>query len=442
METDIKIPPHNVNAEGAVLGAMLLEDWAVARGIELVREEYFYKSAHKFIFRAICSVFDQGNEIDLITLIHELKRQGNYEKVGGIAYLTEIQDVVSSAASIESHATIVTEKAVLRKLITTAGGIEAQCYDDVLDSKFIIEEAEKNIFEVTEDITRTGLGFRSIGQTLSHTLKRMDEVAKRKTMIIGIPSGYHELDKMTGGFTDGDYYVIAARPSIGKTALAVNIAYNATVKSGKCVGMFSLEMKKDTINLRMLAVGSGVSMFKMMCGYSLQPADSLMISKTAEHLSGANFHVDDNGNTSMMDVRSRARRLKYEYGVDMLFIDYMQLLLPNVYRQSRQQEITEISRSIKMLAKELDIPIIAISQLSRGPELRKDKHPLLSDLRESGAIEQDADVVFLLYRDEYYTNEESEEPGIADVDVAKNRNGPTGRVKMRWIKESMRFERI
>jgi len=438
MKDDVKIPPHDVNAEGAVLSAMLLEDWAVARGIELIQEEYFYKPAHKFIFRAICSIFEQGKEIDLITIINELKRQGNFEKVGGTAYLTEIQDVVSSAASIESHATIVTEKAVLRKLISTAKEIEVQCYDSSNESKAIIEDAEKKIFDVTENLASTG--FRSITQTLPKTLRHMDEVVKRKTMIIGVPSGFRELDRMTGGFIKGYYYVIAARPSIGKTAFAINIAYNAVVKSRKKAGFFSLEMAEDAINLRMLAVGSGVSMFKMLCGFGMQQADTLIISKTADSLSDVSFHVDDTANTNMMDVRSKARRLKYEHGIDMIFIDYMQLLLPNVIKQSRQAEITEISRALKALAKELGIPIIVISQLSRGPETRQDKHPMLADLRESGAIEQDADVVMLLYRDEYYNKEESKEPGIADVDIAKNRNGPTGRIKLKWLRESMRFE--
>ncbi len=440
MPDSIKIPPHDLNAEGAVLSAMLLEEWATARGLELLRDDYFYKAAHKYMFRAMHDLFNKNIEIDLITIINELKSKDIFEKCGGVAYLTEIQDVVSSSANIETHAQLVIEKAVLRRLITTATTILSECQSTEKGSKEIIEIAEKHIFDVSDGLDSQG--FRSIVQTLPETLRRMDEVAKRKNMVIGVPSGFTELDRMTGGFIKNCLYVVAARPSMGKTALALNFAYNAAMREGSHIGLISLETDKNMINLRMLAIGSSVSMFKMMTGYNFSQADSLIISKTAEKLEDINFYTDDNSNTTMTDVRSRARRLKYEHGIDMLIIDYMQLLIPSVRSSSRRQEIDEISRSLKALCKELRIPVIAISQLSRGPELRQDKHPMLADLRESGAIEQDADVVMLLYRDDYYNKDDSEKPGIAEVDVAKNKNGATGKIEMRFIKECMRFERI
>ena len=440
MTDSTHLPPHDLNAEGAVLSAMMLEEWATARGLELLCEEHFYKAAHKYIFRAIHDLFNKNIEIDLITIIHEMKSKNVFEKSGGTAYLTEVQDVVSSSASIETHAQIVIEKAVLRRLITTASTILEECHSTDKGGKDIIEHAEKQIFDVSDGLDRHG--FRSISQTLPGTLRRMDEVAKRKNMVIGVPSGIPELDRITGGFIENCLYVVAARPSMGKTALALNFAYNAAVRDGKSIGLISLETDKNMINLRMLSIGSRVSMFKLMTGYNFSKEDQLMISKTAEKIGDIQFYCDDNSNTTMTDVRSRARRLKYEHGVDMLIIDYMQLLIPTVRSTSTQREIAEISRSLKMLCKDLHIPVIAISQLSRGPETRQDKRPTLADLRDSGAIEQDADVVFLLYRDDYYNKDNSEKPGIAEIEIAKNKNGATGKIEMYFMKECMRFERL
>ncbi|MCD6329292.1 MAG: replicative DNA helicase [Candidatus Cloacimonetes bacterium] len=439
-QDSVRVPPHDMNAEGAVLSAMLLEEWATARGLELLREDYFYKSAHRYIFRAIQELFNKNIEIDLITIIDELKKKDVFEKIGGTAYLTDIQDIVSSSANLETHAQLVIEKATLRSLIHTASSIIEECYGTGQDSKEIVEHAEKKIFNVTQSMIKEG--FERAFDIVSPTIKKIDEIAKRKTKIVGVATGFNELDRITGGFQPGQFIVVAARPSMGKTALALNIAHHAAVFQDKRVGIFSLEMDKETLIMRMLSSGSDVSLHSMLHGYGMDKDKIMNLTRHADKIAEAPIFIDDRGSNTMNDIRSKARRLKFEEGLDLLIIDYMQLLLPVASRQSRQQEISEISRSIKILAKELEVPIIAVSQLSRGPETRQDKIPQLADLRESGAIEQDADLVLLIFREEYYKKEEAENPGIAIIDVAKNRNGPQGRMNLKFVGPYTRFENI
>ena len=440
-QDDIRVPPHDLNAEGAVLSAMLLEEWATARGLELLKKEYFYKAAHRNIFQAIQELFNKNIEVDLITIIDELKKRDKYERVGGAAYLTEITDIVSSSANLETHAQIVLEKAILRNLISTASSIIEDCYgtsQESKESKEIVERAEKSIFDVTQGMMHEG--FEKSLDIVAPTIIKVEDIAKKKTKVVGVASGFSELDKITGGFHKGQFVVIAARPSMGKTALALNIAHHAALFQDKIVGIFSLEMDKETLIMRMLSSGSDVSLHSMLHGYGMDSEKIMNLSRHAEKVAEAPIYIDDRGSNTMNDIRSKARRLKFEAGLDLLIIDYMQLLLPVTSRQSRQQEITEISRSIKILAKELDIPIIAVSQLSRGPESRQDKIPILADLRESGAIEQDADLVILIYREEYYLKDKAENPGIAVIDVAKNRNGPQGRIDLQFIGRYTRFQ--
>lgn len=439
----IRVPPHDLNAEGAVLSAMLLEEWATARGLELLRKEYFYKAAHRHIFQAIQELFNKNIEVDLITIIDELKKHDQFEKVGGAAYLTEISDIVSSSANLETHAQMVLEKAVLRNLITTANSIIEDCYgvsQESRESKDIVERAEKNIFDVTQNMMHEG--FEKAIDIVTPTIIKVEEIAKKKTKVVGVATGFSELDRITGGFHKGQFIVIAARPSMGKTALALNIAHHSALFQDKKVGIFSLEMDKETLIMRMLSSGSDVSLHSMLHGYGMDSEKILNLSRHAEKIAEAPIFIDDRGSNTMNDIRSKARRLKFEEGLDLLIIDYMQLLLPVTSRQSRQQEISEISRSIKILAKELDVPIIAVSQLSRGPETRQEKIPILADLRESGAIEQDADLVILIYREEYYKKDEAENPGVALIDVAKNRNGPQGRINLQFIGQYTRFQNL
>jgi replicative DNA helicase len=443
LPANIKVPPNDLNAEGAVLSAMILDNWAVARALELLKEEYFYKRAHRLIFRAMAKLFEANVEIDLITLIDELKKDGHFEDVGGTAYLSEISDIVSSSANIEAHAQIILEKATLRHLINTANNIIDDCYHSDKESKAIVEKAEKEIFGVTQNLMLEG--FESISNIIPETLQNIERIATQKSRVTGIASGFPELDKKTGGFQPGQFVVVAGRPSMGKTSFTMNIAFHAAVHQQKKVGIFSLEMDKEKLLMRMLSSGAEVSLSEMLQGYGIDQNKIFLITTVAEKLSEAPIYIDDRGSNTMMDIRSKARRLKAEEGLDLLIIDYMQLLMPEKSKSTRQQEISEISRSIKILTKELKIPIIAVSQLSRAPESRggEKRRPVLADLRESGAIEQDADLVIFIYREEYYKKaEEVEAPGIAEIIIGKNRNGPQGNIKLRFRGEYTLFEPI
>ena len=429
--------PKDINAEAAVLSAMMLDNFAVAKSIEMLDKDHFYRPSHKMIFENMIELFEENIEIDIITLIDKLKTNKQLEAVGGEAFVNELSDVVLSSANIEFHANIVLERALLRQLIETSGKIIEKCYasDEAVDD--IVDRAEQMIFNIAE---RPGKkAFESISEIIPATIKNIEETATSKKSVLGVPTGFMDLDRKIGGFRPGQLIIIAARPAMGKTSLALNIASNAAVRYDKKVGVYTMEMESDELLMRMLSSASEVSMDEMLKGYGMNEKKILRIAGAAEVLSEKEIYVDDSGSNTILDIRAKTRRLKAELkGLDMIIIDYMQLMSVKRNRENRQQEISEIYRNLKVLAKELSIPIVTLSQLNRGLESRDDKRPRLADLRESGAIEQDADVVLFIYRDEVY-NEETEFPGVAEIIVGKNRHGAIGKIELRFLKEFTSF---
>ncbi len=429
--------PNDINAEAAVLSAMMIDNNSVARVLELVKENHFYKNAHKIIFRAVCDLFEKNIEVDIITLIHRLEEKSELEKIGGKLYINELSDVVLSSANVEFHAQIVLEKALLRDLITTSNQIIQSCYNPEGPISDIVDRAEHEIFKIAE--MPNNKSFVKVSRIIPETLQNIEEVAKTRKSVLGVGSGFDGLDKKLGGFRKGQLVIIAARPAMGKTSFALNIAFNAAYQNLK-VGVFTLEMASDELLLRLFSSYSEVSMDSMIKGYGMDQGKILRISQVAEVLGTKDLFIDDTGSVTVMDIRAKSRRLKAEIkGLDLIIIDYLQLMTSKRNIDNRQQEIAEISRSLKVLAKELEIPIIALSQLNRGLESRTDKRPMLSDLRESGAIEQDADIVMFIYRDDYY-NKESEKPGIAEIIIGKNRHGATGTVDLQFQSEFTKFK--
>lgn len=428
-----RILPQDVTAESAVLSAMMIDNYSVVKAIEILKEEYFYKTAHKIIFHCILNLFEDNIEVDLITLIDQLEKTGNLEKVGGKAYLHDLSDIVLTGANIEYHARIVVEKALLRELIITSTQIIEKSYSATDSIQELVDEAEQAIFRIAEMPNRRG--FTRISELIPGTLQSIEEIATTKSSVIGVPSGFRELDKITGGFRAGQFIVIAARPAMGKTALALNMAFNAAMFHDMKVGIFTLEMAADELLMRMMSAASEVTMNNMLKGYGMDQNKILRISQVADALSKKNIYIDDNGASTVLDIRAKSRRLKAEIkGLDLVIIDYLQLMTSRRRIENRQQEIADISRSLKILAKELGIPVIALSQLNRLLESRTDKRPILSDLRESGAIEQDADLVMFIYRDEVY-DENSPNVGMAEIIIGKNRHGATGTVEVEFKKE-------
>jgi replicative DNA helicase len=429
--------PKDINAEAAVLSAMMLDNFAVAKSIEMLDKDHFYRPSHKMIFENMIELFEENIEIDIITLIDKLKTNNQLEAVGGEAFINELSDVVLSSANIEFHANIVLERALLRQLIETSGKIIEKCYasDEAVDD--IVDRAEQMIFNIAE---RPGKkAFQSISEIIPATIKNIEETATSKKSVLGVPTGFMDLDRKIGGFRPGQLIIIAARPAMGKTSLALNIASNAAVRYDKKVGVFTMEMESDELLMRMLSSASEVSMDEMLKGYGMNEKKILRIAGAAEVLSEKEIYVDDSGSNTILDIRAKTRRLKAELkGLDLVIIDYMQLMSVRRNRENRQQEISEISRNLKVLAKELSIPIVTLSQLNRGLESREDKRPKLADLRESGAIEQDADIVLFIYRDEVY-NEETEFPGMAEIIVGKNRHGAIGKIELRFLSEFTSF---
>jgi replicative DNA helicase len=422
--------PNDINAEAAVLSAMMLDNFVVAKAIESLEVDNFYRPAHQIIFRNIIELFQQSIEVDIITLIDKLKTNSELEKVGGEAFINELSDVVMSGANAEFHINIVLEKALLRQLIDTSSKIVETCYRSDQPVEDIVDSAEQAIFKIAERPNRKA--FQNIAKVIPTTIQNIEETATTKKNIHGIPSGFMELDRKIGGFRPGQLIVLAARPAMGKTSLALNIAANTAVRYDKKVGIFTMEMEADELLMRMLSAAAEVEMENMLRGYGMNEKKLLRIAGTAEILAEKSIYIDDNGSNTILDIRAKTRRLKAELkGLDLIIIDYMQLMSVKRNRENRQQEISEISRNLKVLAKELNLPIIALSQLNRGLESRDDKRPKLSDLRESGAIEQDADIVMFIYRDEVY-NEDSEFPGIAEIIIGKNRHGSIGKIELRF----------
>ncbi len=429
--------PNDINAEAAVLSAMMIDTYSVAKAIELLEVEHFYRKTHQIIFKTICDLFENNIEIDIITLIDKLKINKQLETIGGEAFINELSDVVLSSANIEYHADIVLKKALVRQLIEASNKIIEGCYASDKDADDIVDEAEQLIFNIAERPNRKT--FEWIHNIISTTVKNIEETAASKKSVLGVPTGFIDLDRKLGGLRPGQLIIVAARPAMGKTSFALNLASNAAVQYDKKVGIFTMEMESNELLMRLMSSASEVSMDNMLKGFGMNQKKMLRIAGAAEVLSGKEIYIDDSGANTILDIRAKTRRLKAELkGLDIIIIDYMQLMSASRNRENRQQEISEISRYLKILAKELGLPVIALSQLNRGLENRDDKRPRLSDLRESGAIEQDADIVMFIYRDEVY-NEETEEPGIAEIIIGKNRHGAIGKIKLRFIPEFTAF---
>ncbi len=433
--------PADVNAEAAILSAMLIDSGVVSKGIELIKEEYLSRSANKLIFRTICELFNEGVEIDTLTLVDRMQRNNILEKAGGIPYINDVANVVVSSANFDFHLNIVTEKALLRHLILACNGIIESCYSSPKPVKDIVDEAEQAIFSIAE--LPQHQGFLRIDQISPEVVQSIDSIASTKVPVVGVASGYSDLDMITGGFRSGQFIIIAARPAMGKTSLALNIASHAAVNLGKKVAIFTMEMSADEVVMRMFSGAAEVNMDSMLKGFGMNEEKLIRIMQASEVLSTKQIYIDESGTNTPLDIRAKTRRLAAEVGsLDLIIIDYLQLMTLPREKDNRQQEIAEISRALKILAKDMKIPVVALSQLNRLLENREDKRPRLSDLRESGAIEQDADLVMFIYRDEYYNPEKTEKPGIAEVIIGKNRHGQTGSVELGFIKEYTLFRSI
>lgn len=433
--------PADVNAEAAILSAMLIDSGVVSKGIELIKEEYFSRSANKLIFRTICELFNDGVEVDTLTLVDRMQRNNTLEKAGGIPYVNDVANVVVSSANFDFHLNIVTEKALLRHLILACNGIIESCYSSPKPVKDIVDEAEQRIFSIAE--LPHHQGFLKIDQISPEVVQSIDSISSTKVPVVGVASGYSDLDKITGGFRPGQFIIIAARPAMGKTSLALNIASHAAVNLGKKVAIFTMEMAADEVVMRMFSGAAEVNMDSMLKGFGMNEEKLIRIMQASEVFSTKQIYIDESGTNTPLDIRAKTRRLAADVGgLDLIVIDYLQLMTLPREKDNRQQEIAEISRALKILAKDMKIPVVALSQLNRLLENREDKRPRLSDLRESGAIEQDADLVMFIYRDEYYNPEKTEKPGIAEVIIGKNRHGQTGSVELGFIKEFTLFRSI
>lgn len=435
---DPKLPPQNLEAEQSVLGAILLENAAMNKAMEILTEEDFYKTAHRKIFRAMVELSEHGEVIDQITLTEHLKARGELESVGGAAYLAELVQVVPTAANIRYHCKIVRDKALLRGLISTSTDVITRGYDGTASVDELLDYAERSVFSLAQG--KLGRSFTELKHVIKESLDLVDQLSKRKERITGVPTGFYDLDDLTAGLQASDLIVIAGRPSMGKTSLALGIAQHAAIHHRKTVGIFSLEMSKAQLVLRMLSSEAHVDSHLLRTG-KLQKEDWWRLAEAAGRLEQAPIFIDDTGSLTVQQMRAKARRLKAERGLDLLIVDYLQLLQGRGDAESRQQEISDISRSLKALAKELNVPVLALSQLSRAVESRKPPIPMLADLRESGAIEQDADVVIFIYREEVY-DPNSEKKGIADILVRKHRNGPIGDRQLYFHDRFAKFESL
>jgi len=434
-----RVPPQAVEAEVAVLGAMLLDSAAIGVAAELLDENSFYRGPHRKIFRAIMDLFAKDDAVDLVTLAQELKRTKDLDDVGGAAYLSTVIGSVATTANVRYHAKIVLEKAVLRRLINVATEVAQEAYDSGGDAGDILDRAEHMIFEIAQAKVRRD--FVPMREILKHSFEVIQELYDKKEHITGVPTGYDDLDSITSGFQKSDLVVIAGRPSMGKTAFALNVAAHAAIEKGIPVAIFSLEMGKEQLVQRMLCSEARVDAHKLRTGY-LADRHWSSLTTAAGLLSESLIYIDDTPAMTVLEMRSKARRLKAESDVGLVIVDYLQLMRGLGRQENRQQEISEISRSLKALAKELEVPVLALSQLSRAVETRGgDRRPILSDLRESGAIEQDADVVAFIYRAEQYERT-PENVGIAEIIVGKQRNGPTGTVRLQFSSECTRFDSL
>lgn len=434
------VPPHDVEAEQSVLGSMIIDRDAIIAATEILSSDDFYRPDHKLIYEAMLELFSKGEPIDLVTLKSKLENMGTLEQIGGIRYIADLANSVPTSAHIKKYSKIVEEKSILRKLIKASQSISSMSYEASEKVESIMEYAEKTVFDIMQN--RRTEEFSHIKEILPKAFDKIEQIYNNRGTTTGISTGFADLDLKTAGLQPSDLILVAARPSMGKTAFALNIVQHAAVKNQVPTAIFSLEMSEEQLVNRMLSAEAHIDAQKLRTG-ELDQDDWLSIARSMAPLSSAPVYIDDTPGITVNEVRAKCRRLKLEHGLGLVVIDYLQLMSgnPNGRGDNRQQEISEISRSLKALAREINAPVIALSQLSRACETRADHRPMLSDLRESGAIEQDADVVAFLYRDEYY-NPDTDKKGIAEVIIAKQRNGPTGTVDLVWLGKYTKFANI
>ena len=434
-----KVPPNDLEAEQAVIGSMLTDKDAVISAIESLTEHDFYREDNKIIYSAIINLYNRAEPIDIITLKSELVSMGKFEAVGGLEYLAELPEKVPTTSNVEKYIKIVEEKSTLRTLIKTANDLITLGYDPTQEVEELMDNAEKKIFDVMQ--SRNQKGYSSMKDILVDTFVQLEELYNRKQHVTGVPTGFIDLDYKTAGLHGSDLVLVAARPAMGKSAFALNIAANAAIRGNTPVAIFSLEMSKEQLANRILCSEALVDSNKVRTG-KIDDDDWMKLAQASGVLSEAQIFIDDTPGISIMEIRAKCRKMKLEKNIGLVVIDYLQLVQGSSKRgASREQEIAEISRSLKILAKEINVPVIALSQLSRAPEQRPDHRPMLSDLRESGSIEQDADIVMFLYRDDYY-NQDSEKKNVAEVILAKHRAGSTGTVELAWIGNYTKFANL
>ncbi len=435
-----KVPPNDVEAEQAVLGSMLTDKDAVSAAIEVLKKDDFYREDNKAIYEAMINLYNKPEPIDIITVKDELQSMGKFELVGGLEYLADLPEKVPTTANVEKYIKIVEEKSMLRGLIKTSNDLINLGYDETQDVNSVMDQAERKVFDLMQNRNQTG--YSAIKDVLVDSFAQLELLYNQKEGITGVPSGFAELDLRTAGFHNSELIILAARPAMGKTAFALNIATNVATRSNIPVLLFSLEMSKEQLVNRILCSEAMVDSNKLKTG-KIEENDWVKIVEALGPLSESEMYIDDTAGISITEIRAKARKLKLEKNIGLIVIDYLQLIQGSGNRRngSREQEISEISRSLKILAKELNIPVIALSQLSRAAEQRNDHRPMLSDLRESGSIEQDADIVMFLYRDDYY-NDESENKNIAEVILAKNRSGSIGTAELLWMSNYTKFANI
>jgi replicative DNA helicase len=433
-----RVLPNNAEAERTVLGAVLVDNQAFNSAAEVLTRDDFYREAHRRIFEAMAALSEKSQAIDTVTLADELVRTQSLEAVGGAAYIASLVDGLPRITNVEQWSRIIKEKSVLRNLIHASGRIVQSCFEGEEEAAAILDRAEQSIFQIAE--RRLRQGFQPIRDIVKESFRTIDQLSQSKDVVTGLPTGFVDLDEKTSGLQKGDLIIVAARPAMGKTTFALNMAQNAARRTGETIGIFSLEMSTKQLVLRMLCADARVDAHKLRTG-ALQEKDWGRLAKAYAELSGARVFIDDSATITPLEMRAKCRRLKAEHGLGLVIVDYLQLVSGAARAENRQQEISAISRSMKGMAKELDVPLVALSQLSRAPEARTDKRPQLSDLRESGALEQDADIVMFIYREEEYKPSE-ENRGLAELIIGKQRNGPTGTCKLAFIKEFTRFENL
>ncbi len=433
-----RVPPHSKEAEQSLLGGLLQDPSGLPGVLEILKGHEFYFDSHRKIFRAIVELFDQNQPIDIITVLEKLKDKNELEEVGGVSYLVSLTERVPSASNASVYAKIIADKAALRQLIKTSGDIVSWCYDNSENVEEVLDRAEEAIFSLSE--SRIQKTYQPVEEVVKSNLIRIENYRTNQGLITGVPSHFPDLDKLTAGFQNSELIIVAGRPGMGKTAFALNIARNVAVESGIPVAFFSLEMSKEQVAMRLMCAEAGVDSQKVRTGF-LSQKEAQKLMATGQTFMNVPLFIDDQPGITPLELRAKARRLMSEHGLGLIIVDYLQIMRIHGRFERREQEISEISRALKNIARELNVPVIALSQLNRKVEERHDKRPQLSDLRESGAIEQDADVIICLYRDEVY-NKDSKDKGIIEVLIRKQRNGPLGEVRLRFVSTLTRFENL